>query len=284
MNRTDAATILGIDASASAEEAKRAYQDLFTEHQVRLTNAPTPALRSLYQARLLELDEARDVFLTPSLSDADSDLPTDQPSIPTYGSGRSTAGQTSAPPSGGQQARTPEPPPYQPPRREQQPPPSQPPRREQEPPPTREAPVSAPVAPARKSSSRWIGIVVAAVVIIGALSQLPRLMGNKSDTTPTADTTAASPRVSDADSLPRIRENITVARVEFGRGDYDAANGALKEADTYYSRIAGDVKSDTAVVAIKTQLDSLHVKVQRACDALKKVAERHPGEPTCKSL
>lgn len=269
MNRTDAATILGIDASASAEEAKRAYQELFTEHQVRLTNAPTPALRSLYQARLLELDEARDAFLTQSLSDADSDLPTDQPSIPTYGAGRSTTGQSSAPTSGAPQPRTPEPP-----------------RREPPPPTSREVPVSPPAEPPRKSSSsKWIGIAVGLVVVAGALSQLPRLSANRSDTATKADSAkAVSPRGTVADPLPKIRENITVARVEFGRGDYDAANGALKDADALYSRIEAGARRDTGVVQAGSQLDSLHAKVQRACNALKKVAERHPGEPTCKSL
>src|SRR6478672_6595231 len=84
MNRAEAAAILNIDPAASPEDARRAYQELFTEHQVRLTNAPTPALRSLYQTRILELDEAKDAFLATGVSDADSDLPTDQPSIPSH--------------------------------------------------------------------------------------------------------------------------------------------------------------------------------------------------------
>src|SRR5437667_5328124 len=113
MNRTDAAAILNVDPSASPEEARRAYQELFTEHQVRLTNAPTPALRSLYQARLLELDEARDALLTPSAGDANSDLPTDQPSIPS-GAGAAPPPRQPPPPPPRSETRkplTPPPPP-----------------------------------------------------------------------------------------------------------------------------------------------------------------------------
>jgi hypothetical protein len=274
MNRTDAATTLGIDASASPEEAKRAYQELFTEHQVRLTNAPTPALRSLYQARLLELEEARDAFLANSLSDADSDLPTDQPTIPAYRSNESS-----------QRPASPPPPPVEPRASAEKQPPPPPKERKAAAEPRTEPLHDAQPVPQKKSSSKWIGIAIGAVVVLGALSQLPRLLGNQSDKATAVDTAAVvSPRANGADSLPKIRENITVARVEFGRGDYDAANGALKDADAFYSRINADASADTAVLHIKSQLDSLHSKVERACDALKKVAARHPGEPTCKSL
>jgi parvulin-like peptidyl-prolyl isomerase len=81
MNRADAAAILQVPPTASPEEARRAYQELFTEHQVRLTNAPTPALRNLYQARLRELDEARDAMSSETSVD-DIDLPLAEPKIP----------------------------------------------------------------------------------------------------------------------------------------------------------------------------------------------------------
>src|SRR6266542_3329489 len=82
MNRADTAAILNIDPAASPEQTRRAYQELFTTHQFWLTNAPTPRRKSLYQGRLRELDEARDILLVQEPTDATLDLPTDQPSLP----------------------------------------------------------------------------------------------------------------------------------------------------------------------------------------------------------
>lgn len=266
MNRTDAAAILNLDPSASAEEARRAYQELFTEHQVRLTNAPTPALRSLYQARLLELDEAKDAFLVPSAGDADSDLPTDQPSIPSH-----------IPPAAAPPAVPLNQPPQRPPGgvAEQQ----RKPEAAAEPPP---APIVRPVSAPRKKTS--MGAITAIGIGIGVAGFVAmKAMGGRSGDAPREKATPVA-IVSYADSLPPIRENITVARVEFGRGDYDAANSALKDADRRYGALPPAAASDTAVIRLKEQLDQLHSKVARACEALKKVAERHPGEPTCKSI
>lgn len=272
MNRTDAAVILNIDPSASPEEARRAYQELFTEHQVRLTNAPTPALRSLYQARLLELDEAKDALLAPSLNDANSDLPTDQPSIP----------------SSGRNLDPPKRPPASPP---------PPPRVEQEerdrkfnapPPAPAEKPKTA--AAEKPSSFKKKAAVGAAAVLLGVivLVVLPNFLNRRARQqaeNPGESQVQRPPNTTSlADSLPVFRESITIARVEFERGDYDAAKRALADADAFYAKINPDeAPNDTAVVHLKTQLDQLRSKVTRACEALKKVAERHPGEPTCKS-
>ena len=276
MNRTDAATILSIDPSASPDEAKRAYQELFTEHQVRLTNAPTPALRSLYQSRLLELEEARDAFLAASVSDADSDLPTDQPSIPAYRAADQAGRETFTRPS------TPPPPPPA----ENKPLSRQ---RSEEPaiPAAKAEAAAPPTAPKKSGAVRLAGIgaaVIVVLLVIGKLFLLPSGgAGNANGITP--DSSARAPHASGvADSLPKIRESITVAKVEFGRGDYDAANVALKDADSVYAHISGGARGDSATAQLKAQVDSLHGKVGRACDALKKVAARHPGEPTCKSL
>jgi hypothetical protein len=120
-----------------------------------------------------------------------------------------------------------------------------------------------------------------AVAVIGFIAM--KVMGGKGDGAEPSKSVPAAVATY-ADSLPPLRENITVARVEFGRGDYDAANSALTDADHHYAALPPEAKTDTAVKNIKGQLDQLHTKVVRACDALKKVAERHPGEPTCKSL
>lgn len=265
MNRTDAAAILNVDPSASPEEARRVYQELFTEHQVRLTNAPTPALRSLYQARLLELDEARDALLSPSFGDANSDLPTDQPSIP------SSAG--AAPPP----RPLPPPPPRQPETRKSSAPPPPPPKRES----AKTEEKATTTLPQKKSSLGKIGIAVLAVLLLGFAAKIVSNNFSSDDSQPPVPK-VVSPDY--ADLLPPLRESITVGRVELGRGDYDAANKALGEADNHYGALPSAATSDTAVVTLKQQLDQLHSKVKLACNALRKVAERHPGEPTCKTL
>lgn len=274
MNRTDAALILNVDPSASPEEARRAYQELFTEHQVRLTNAPTPALRSLYQARLLELEEAKDALLSTSPSDSNSDLPTDQPSIPSPG------------------AYSPRQPPAPPPRRDPAPPPrqTQPPadsRAQQKPEPSNTASAVTQPKAARSGKKKWF-VALVIVVTLWAVFRIRSDLFLRSDHQTAADTTLSSHTTSSADastdSIPALRENITVARVEFGRGDYDAASTALSEADRHYAALGSAAKSDTAVSRLKGQLDQLRSKVTRACEALKKVAERHPGEPTCKPI
>ena len=263
MNRAEAAAVLSVDPDASPEDARRAYQELFTEHQVRLTNAPTPSLRSLYQARLLELDEAKDVLLAPSMGDADTDLPTDQPSIPSHIAREPAAAPT-------------------PTRREDKPPsaPNAPPASGEPPSEKKNAVADGQSSPGRKGSKTktvftfFAGVL--AVVVVAAVV-IPKLLSDNGGSSKDAS-------ASYSDRLPGLRENLTVARVEFGRGDYDAANRALLGADSVYSDIIPHASGNTAISQIKAQLDSLHGKVTRACDALKKVAERHPGEPTCKTL
>src|SRR5688572_15404883 len=58
MTRKDALELLGLSADATAEEIGRQYAHHFSDYQIRLTNAPTPALKRLYQKNLAELEEA----------------------------------------------------------------------------------------------------------------------------------------------------------------------------------------------------------------------------------
>ncbi|MBK9376148.1 MAG: hypothetical protein IPN03_21095 [Holophagales bacterium] len=49
MTKQEAAEILGIPVTATAEEVRRRYQEVFSDFQIRLTNAPTAQLRKTYQ-------------------------------------------------------------------------------------------------------------------------------------------------------------------------------------------------------------------------------------------
>ena len=78
MTRDRAAALLGCAADAAPIEVRRRFEALFNEHQIRLTNAPTPALRRTYQKSLQELKEASDL-LAPGLAGDAADLPATTP-------------------------------------------------------------------------------------------------------------------------------------------------------------------------------------------------------------
>jgi len=79
MTKEEAAAILGILPTSTIDEVRRRYQELHSDYQIRLTNAPTPTLRKAYQKNLQELREASEV-LHPGLElTTASDLPTSQP-------------------------------------------------------------------------------------------------------------------------------------------------------------------------------------------------------------
>ncbi len=79
MTREEAAELLGTTPEATTGEVRRRFHELYSEMLVRLTNAPTPALRSTYEANLGELKAACRI-LSPGYDEAhDRDLPTSQP-------------------------------------------------------------------------------------------------------------------------------------------------------------------------------------------------------------
>lgn len=57
-NTTKPLEILGLPESASTADIQKKYQELFDDYHIRLTNAPTPALKKLYQKNLQEIEDA----------------------------------------------------------------------------------------------------------------------------------------------------------------------------------------------------------------------------------
>jgi len=80
MTRAEAAAILGVDEHAPVGEIRKRYESLHTDFQIRLTNAPTPALKKTYQQKLQDVHEASAV-LVPGFSPAQhgGDLPSAEP-------------------------------------------------------------------------------------------------------------------------------------------------------------------------------------------------------------
>lgn len=62
MTEAEAAEILGLWPGSPAEEVKRRYQKLFNDFQIRITNAPTPALKKMYQKNIQDLRTAADII------------------------------------------------------------------------------------------------------------------------------------------------------------------------------------------------------------------------------
>lgn len=89
MTKEEASTLLGLPDNASEAEIKKKYGELYNDFQIRLTNAPTPNLKKLYQKNLQELNEGLSVLLGTAAQGVMQDLPS---STPTYGAGASTAG------------------------------------------------------------------------------------------------------------------------------------------------------------------------------------------------
>ena len=74
-----ALAVLTLEPGASAETIEKRFNELYSDMQIRLTNAPTPNLKKLYQKNLQELEDAF-AFLTAGAK-VSSDLPSARPTI-----------------------------------------------------------------------------------------------------------------------------------------------------------------------------------------------------------
>ena len=97
-----------------------------------------------------------------------------------------------------------------------------------------------------------------------------------------ADGTAAYPGY--ADSLRTVREDLTVARLEFNRGepDYATISQTLASAERIIASLPASANSDTTVVRLKSQLAQQRASVSKSCDMLKRIAtQRGESVPSC---
>jgi predicted component of type VI protein secretion system len=62
MTEAEAAEILGLWPGSPPDEVKRRYQKLFNDFQIRITNAPTPALKKMYQKNIQDLRAAAEAL------------------------------------------------------------------------------------------------------------------------------------------------------------------------------------------------------------------------------
>lgn len=80
MTRDEALNILAVSEGTSTEEIIKKFAELQNDYQLRLTNAPTPNLKKLYQKNIAELNEAKAMLLGGAAAPA-TDLPSAEPSF-----------------------------------------------------------------------------------------------------------------------------------------------------------------------------------------------------------
>jgi pSer/pThr/pTyr-binding forkhead associated (FHA) protein len=68
MTPAQAAELLGMAVGTPAADVRRQYQKLHNDHQVRMTNTPSPSLKRMYQKNLQELKLACEVLAPGSSS------------------------------------------------------------------------------------------------------------------------------------------------------------------------------------------------------------------------
>lgn len=62
MSPAEAAELIGLWPGSPPEEVRKRYQKLYNDFQIRLTNAPTPALKKMYQRNMQDLRTACEVI------------------------------------------------------------------------------------------------------------------------------------------------------------------------------------------------------------------------------
>ena|GEM_PF-1702354 len=78
VDHSSARAILDLPPGAGPEDIRRRYQELYSDYQIRLTNAPTPDLKRRYERRLEELRKAH-AILMPDDAGLAGDLPASSP-------------------------------------------------------------------------------------------------------------------------------------------------------------------------------------------------------------
>jgi hypothetical protein len=63
MTREQALELLNLSDDSSLDQIQQRYNELFSDYQLRLTNAPVPNLKKKYQKNLQDLEQARIILL-----------------------------------------------------------------------------------------------------------------------------------------------------------------------------------------------------------------------------
>jgi hypothetical protein len=79
MSAAEAAELIGLWPGSPPDEVRKRYQKLYNDFQIRLTNAPTPALKKMYQRNMQDLKVACEVISPGAIARRASALRSDRP-------------------------------------------------------------------------------------------------------------------------------------------------------------------------------------------------------------
>lgn len=83
MTKEEALELLDVADGTPSNEIKKKYQELYSDYQLRLTNAPTPVLKKLYSGNLTKLESAFKLLCPNDSIDDVQDLPSAEPNYQT---------------------------------------------------------------------------------------------------------------------------------------------------------------------------------------------------------
>jgi hypothetical protein len=82
MTKQEAADVLGVSSAAGLDEVRNRYQEMYSDYQIRLTNAPTHALKRTYQQNLEGMRAAvRVLFPGIEVSTLSENFPASEPTF-----------------------------------------------------------------------------------------------------------------------------------------------------------------------------------------------------------
>ncbi len=258
MTKSEAAALLGVDETAPQPEIERRYKELYSEYQIRLTNAPTATLKKRYAEQIQEVEAAAECLLDGAPHLPGKDLPTDEPTYdPRIDRRTHERLLTPTMPLGtGEHMGDPQ---------------------------RRRTPLAAPefgqtgshpaLPPPVETERRGfpikhVGVGIAVVVIAVAASVfIPRGRGGEANGGSNADSVAAVVAAATSDSVAMVNEAIAIANVELGRGAFTDATDVLQGATHRLAWLEQTAPEDTTVIRLRREVQALRDSIFITCAA-----------------
>ena len=260
MTRDEAAGVLGVSALAGAAEIRYRYQELYSDFQIRLTNAPTPSLKRMYQKNLQEIEAASKLLLSGgTAADTYGDLPSAEPLYQAAADSPMARQPSSL-------AKSPEP------GTRSHEPSAQPSNERAD----SEEAKSMDQSGEKKSPRLRTGAMLSMVLIVLLVAAFLALRGN-------ARPGRAPGTFVPSDTLASVREDIAVAHVHLDRGEYRDAAALVDSVLARLSDLSGRFGASGGLDTLRRAATDLGLSVQQACAGEVQLAkQRGHSAPPCR--